>query len=164
MRSVSAEHFPLVCHASATVEDAQPKVIVFTAAETFIEESCFYDSLSSCHRARFRRTTVQQNSRNFSATVCQPMACDRRRALVPSRFDNSASRRSRRAAWVNCSTDAPSSRIPVSPSTIASGTPPSRPPIAGFPQAAASRKTRPNPSVSPFDSVQFGITKMSQLR
>ena len=79
----------------------------------------------------------------------------------PMRWASSMSVSSRTAASAISAVDSGSTRSPVLPSWTASTTPPVRPPIAALPHAAASRKTIPKPSVSPFSSFD-GITKRSQ--
>src|ERR1017187_10256350 len=56
-----------------------------------------------------------------------------------------------------------STRIPVTPSSMASGTPPFLPPIAGFPESAASINTIPNPSQSLPSHRRLGNTNTSHI-
>ncbi len=59
-------------------------------------------------------------------------------------------------------TSAPSTRMPVSPSTSASRAPPESPTTTGFPHAAASMNTLPQPSTSiPASRVRHGIANTS---
>ena len=60
----------------------------------------------------------------------------------------------------NSAEEVGSTSKPVLPSCTASTIPPVRPPTVGLPQAAASAKTMPKPSVSPFSS-RVGMTKTS---
>src|SRR5262245_7109116 len=110
-----------------------------------------------------RECCPQHNDLNRAAVSRQSKRRDRDQPALAKRLDNSVSLSNRVIASVVSSTESPLTRIPVSPSTTASGTPPERPPTTARRQAPASRKTRPKPSSSPSGIRRLGCTNKSQV-
>src|SRR5439155_17435584 len=102
-------------------------------------------------------------ARVFSATRDQPNSFDTRiQPASPRAVAHCTSFSRRRKPEVTASSDAPSTRNPVTSFTTAEAVPPASPASDGLPQAAASMNTMPKPSLSPLMS-RLGIANTSQV-